>query len=95
MKLNEAKMIVTGAAQGMGKHFALRLAEAGAQVAAGDVKDEALEALAKEAEGLPGKVHVHKLDVSSSWLLSRMVVATLERALANGRSPVFLPPKRS
>jgi len=65
MQLDEAKMIVTGAAQGMGRHFALRLAQAGAQVAAGDVKEDALESLAKEAEGLPGKIHVRKLDVSS------------------------------
>lgn len=65
MQLNEMKIIVTGAAQGMGRHFALRLAEAGAQVAAGDVKEEALEALAKESEGLPGQIHGRKLDVSN------------------------------
>lgn len=65
MQLSDMKIIVTGAAQGMGRHFALRLAEAGAQVAAGDVKAEALEALAKESEALPGTIHVHPLDVSS------------------------------
>ncbi len=64
MQLNDMKMIVTGAAQGMGRYFALRLAEAGAQVAAGDVKVDALESLAKEAEGMSGKIHVHALDVS-------------------------------
>ena len=65
MKLSDLKIIVTGAAQGMGAHFAQRLAEAGAQVAAGDVKEEGLAALAEATRGLPGKVHVHKLDVSS------------------------------
>ena len=35
MQLSQFKIIVTGAAQGMGAHFARRLAEAGAQVAAG------------------------------------------------------------
>ena len=64
MKLDEAKMIVTGAARGMGRHFALRIAEAGGQACAGDVNEEGLQALEKEAEGLPGKVHVRKLDVS-------------------------------
>jgi len=64
MRLEDCKLIVTGAAQGMGAHFAKRLAEAGAQVAAGDVKEDGLEALAKETAGLPGKVHVRKLDVS-------------------------------
>jgi 3-oxoacyl-[acyl-carrier protein] reductase len=65
MQLSQLKIIVTGAAQGMGAHFARRLAEAGAQVAAGDVKDEGLVALAESTRGLPGKVHTRKLDVSS------------------------------
>ena len=65
MQLSSLKIIVTGAAQGMGAHFARRLAEAGAQVAAGDVKEDGLAALAESTKGLPGKVHTKKLDVSS------------------------------
>lgn len=65
MQLSSLKIIVTGAAQGMGAHFARRLAEAGAQVAAGDVKEDGLAALAEATRGLPGKVHVRKLDVAS------------------------------
>jgi 3-oxoacyl-[acyl-carrier protein] reductase len=59
MQLSSLKIIVTGAAQGMGAHFARRLAEAGAQVAAGDVKEEGLAALKSE------RIHTRKLDVSS------------------------------
>jgi 3-oxoacyl-[acyl-carrier protein] reductase len=65
MELSKLKIIITGAAQGMGAHFARRLAEAGAQVAAGDVKEDGLAALAESAKGLPGKLHVRKLDVAS------------------------------
>jgi 3-oxoacyl-[acyl-carrier protein] reductase len=65
MQLSSLKIIITGAAQGMGAHFARRLAEAGAQVAAGDVKEEGLAALVESAHGLPGKIHARKLDVSS------------------------------
>jgi len=65
MQLSHLKVIVTGAAQGMGAYFARKLAEAGAQVAAGDVKEEGLAALAESAKGLPGKIHTRKLDVSS------------------------------
>ena len=65
MNLSQLKIIVTGAAQGMGAHFARRLAEAGAQLAAGDVKEEGLAALAESTRGLPGKVHTRKLDVSN------------------------------
>jgi 3-oxoacyl-[acyl-carrier protein] reductase len=57
MNLSQVKAIVTGAAQGMGAHFARRLAEAGAQVAAGDVAEERL------AE-LPASIHRRRLDVS-------------------------------
>jgi 3-oxoacyl-[acyl-carrier protein] reductase len=65
MQLSSLKIIVTGAAQGMGAHFARRLAEAGATVAAGDVKEDGLAALAESAKGLPGTIHTRKLDVSS------------------------------
>lgn len=57
MRLEDLKVIVTGAASGMGAHFALRLAEAGASVAAGDVNEEGLSRL-------PPQVHRRRLDVS-------------------------------
>jgi 3-oxoacyl-[acyl-carrier protein] reductase len=65
MRLEDAKMIVTGAAQGLGFHFAKRLAEAGAQVAAGDVNEAGLAALVEETKGAKGKVHTRKLDVAN------------------------------
>ena len=65
MHLSQFKIIVTGAAQGMGAHISRRLAEAGAQVAAGDVKEDGLAALAEAARGLPGKIHTRKLDVAN------------------------------
>ena len=64
MKLSDLKIIVTGAARGMGAHFATRLAEAGAQVAAADVDEAGLAALAEATAGAPGKVHTRRLDVS-------------------------------
>ncbi len=57
MKLQDLKIVVSGAASGMGRHFAVRLAEAGAQVAAGDVDEASLAAL-------PQGVHRRRLDVS-------------------------------
>jgi 3-oxoacyl-[acyl-carrier protein] reductase len=65
MQLKDMKVVVTGGASGMGRHFSLRLAEAGAQVAAGDVNEEGLKSLQAESAGKPGKVHVRKLDVAS------------------------------
>jgi 3-oxoacyl-[acyl-carrier protein] reductase len=57
MQLTDLKIIVTGAARGLGAHFARRLHEAGAQVAAGDVDESAL------AE-LPPAIHRRRLDVT-------------------------------
>lgn len=51
------KVVVTGAARGMGACFATRLHEAGAEVAAGDVDEEGLRAL-------PSAVHRRRLDVA-------------------------------
>ncbi len=58
MRLDQLKVIVTGGAQGMGAHFAKRLAEAGAKVAAGDINEGML------AE-LPSAVARRRLDVAS------------------------------
>jgi 3-oxoacyl-[acyl-carrier protein] reductase len=58
MKLNGLKVIVTGAAQGMGAYFARRLLEAGAQVAVADIN----EAQLKE---LPQAIHRMRVDVSN------------------------------
>ncbi|MBK7863331.1 MAG: SDR family oxidoreductase [Archangiaceae bacterium] len=73
MNLKDLKIIVTGGAQGMGAYFAKQLHAAGAQVAAGDVNEEALKAL-------PKGIHARKLDVSKeeecsafvSWAFDQM-----------------------
>ena len=57
MLLKDLKVIVTGGAQGMGAHFATRLFEAGAKVAACDVNDAALAAL-------PAGIFTRRCDVS-------------------------------
>jgi 3-oxoacyl-[acyl-carrier protein] reductase len=63
MKLSDLKIIVTGGAGGLGRHFALRLAEAGAQVAIGDVNEAGLAETVALATG-PGKVHAKTLNVA-------------------------------
>jgi 3-oxoacyl-[acyl-carrier protein] reductase len=65
MRLEDTKFIVTGGASGLGRHYAFRLAEAGGQVVAGDVNEEALASLAEEAKACRGKLHVRRLDVAN------------------------------
>ena len=57
MNLDQLKVIVTGGASGLGEHFAKRLHEAGAQVAVGDINEEALGAL-------PDGIHRRRLNVA-------------------------------
>jgi len=63
MKLSDLKIIVSGGASGMGRHFAVRLAEGGAQVAIGDVNEAGLAETVSLARG-PGKVHARKVNVA-------------------------------
>jgi len=64
MDLKNLKCIVTGGAQGMGRHFAMRIAQAGGIAAVGDVNAEGLQTLGDEAKGLPGKIVSHALNVA-------------------------------
>lgn len=65
MQLNEAKVIITGAASGMGRHFAIRMAQEGASVAAADLNEEALATLKEELADAPGKVETFKCNVAN------------------------------
>ncbi len=73
MKLQDLKIIVTGGAGGMGRHFAVRLAEAGAQVAIGDVNEAGLTETAGMVKG-PGKIHAKKLNVADEADVAAFVV---------------------
>jgi 3-oxoacyl-[acyl-carrier protein] reductase len=64
MNLAAVKCIVSGGAQGLGRHIALRLCQAGAQVAIGDVNAQGLADTLELARGNSGKLHARALDVS-------------------------------
>jgi 3-oxoacyl-[acyl-carrier protein] reductase len=64
MDLASVKCIVSGAAQGLGRHVALRLCQAGAQVAIGDVNAQGLADTLELARGSGGKLHARALDVT-------------------------------
>jgi 3-oxoacyl-[acyl-carrier protein] reductase len=78
MNPSQARAVVTGAARGLGRCFALALAREGARVLAGDVNAAGLRSLAEEAgsEPLAGMLKVASLDVASE----RSVAEFVERA---------------
>lgn len=64
MLLDQVRAIVTGAASGLGRHFALQMAKAGAMVAACDVNAAGLDQLKAESQALAGRIVTAKVDVS-------------------------------
>lgn len=72
MQLSNLKVIVTGAARGMGAHFAHRLHEAGASVTAADVDVEGLATL-------PEGIHRRQTDVSDENQCAELVAFAREQ----------------
>ncbi|MFJ6525422.1 3-hydroxybutyrate dehydrogenase [Streptomyces longwoodensis] len=64
LDLGGRTVLVTGAAGGIGRACALRLAAAGAKVRAVDRDARGVEALAEDAAHLPGTVEPHVLDLT-------------------------------
>ncbi|RKU32027.1 3-oxoacyl-ACP reductase [Candidatus Poribacteria bacterium] len=77
MKLDDRIAIVTGAGQGIGKAIALRLANAGADVAIMDINLSAAEAAAQEIEGVGRKVLPLQADVSQASEVNTAVAQVL------------------
>lgn len=78
MKLINKTAVVTGAAQGIGKAIALKLAGAGANIVVSDVNLEAAEATAKEIEGLGVKSLAIKCNVADAAEVAELVKKTTE-----------------
>jgi 3-oxoacyl-[acyl-carrier protein] reductase len=79
MQLADAKAVVTGAAGGLGGFFALELARAGAAVVAGDTNAAGLRKLASDAEELPGRLSVAKLDITDEASVADFFATAAER----------------
>jgi 3-oxoacyl-[acyl-carrier protein] reductase len=75
MDLKDMKIIVTGAASGLGRCFTEELAKAGASVMAADMN---VEGLAELKESIEGNVETCVVDVSSEEQVVAMVEATVE-----------------
>ena len=73
MQLQDVRAVVTGAGSGLGQHFSVQLARAGASVAAGDIEVKGLERLATLAAGAAGKIWSAKLDVSQEASVTAFV----------------------
>lgn len=73
MNLADARAIVTGAASGMGLHFARRFAELGGHVLAVDINEDALAHVADELDDAAARVHTCVADVSDEASVVAMI----------------------
>ncbi len=78
MQVRDAKCLITGAAGGLGRHFALRLLESGAAVAAGDVNAAGLRSLRREAGDVAGRLHLAQVDVTDEEVVAGFVAESSE-----------------
>ena len=78
MNLTDCKALVTGGASGMGRHFTLALAAAGADVAFCDLDDEGIAAVEADGADLPGKVVGFKANVADEESVIALVKSAAE-----------------
>ena len=73
MNLTDCKALVTGGASGMGRHFTLSLAAAGADVAFCDLDDNGIAETEAAGADLPGKVVGFKANVADEAAVIELV----------------------
>ncbi len=78
-RFEDKVVLITGAASGIGRATALRLASEGATLACLDVQEDALATLRTEAEELGGEVEVRSCDVSDEAQVQAAVSSCVER----------------
>jgi NAD(P)-dependent dehydrogenase (short-subunit alcohol dehydrogenase family) len=73
--LTDKIAVITGASSGLGRHFAITLAKAGAKVAIAARRADRLKALAQEIEAFDGRAFPVALDVTSGASVKDAVAA--------------------
>jgi 3-oxoacyl-[acyl-carrier protein] reductase len=79
MKLQGKVAMVTGAAQGIGREYALRYAREGAAVVIADIREEAARQVEKEIVSAGGKALALKADVTDQEQMNQVAKAAADR----------------
>jgi NAD(P)-dependent dehydrogenase (short-subunit alcohol dehydrogenase family) len=78
MSLEGVRIVVTGASSGLGAHAVRHLVGLGAHVLAAARRADRLERLAADLDGAPGRVVVHRADVSLDADARAMIAAAVD-----------------
>ena len=78
-RLDDKVCIVTGASAGIGRATAVLFAQEGAKVLAAARREDRLQELCGECEGLPGRVEYCVTDVGDPAAVRKMVAAAVEK----------------
>jgi 3-oxoacyl-[acyl-carrier protein] reductase len=73
MHIEQVRAVLSGAASGLGREFALQLLAAGASVYAGDIDVAGLRALRRQTKDLPGQMFSQELDVADEAAVTGFV----------------------
>lgn len=79
LRLKDKVVIITGGAQGIGRAYALGMADEGANLVVADINIDKAEATAKEIRAKGGEALALKADVSSQESTEEMARKTIER----------------
>src|SRR5262249_2238477 len=79
MRLAEKIAIITGAAQGIGRAYAVRFAREGAHVVVADLREDAAQAVARECSACGPEALAMRLDVSDEGSTLDVASKTVER----------------
>jgi NAD(P)-dependent dehydrogenase (short-subunit alcohol dehydrogenase family) len=73
MQLSQSRLVVTGAAGGMGRHLVEQLLRGGARIAAGDINGAGLRALRREHDVAADSLFIGVPDVTDEGSAARFV----------------------
>jgi 3-oxoacyl-[acyl-carrier protein] reductase len=79
MRLRERVAIITGAAQGIGRAYALRFAREGAHVVVADIREDAARTVAEECQALGPAAVAAYVDVADEGSTCTLAADTVER----------------
>jgi len=78
-KFNGKNVVVTGAAQGVGKETSLKFLEEGANVLMADINSSKFEDLKTELSKYAGQFHLMKIDISKQEDISMMIAEIINK----------------